>query len=50
MRHFVGSGCLWLVAVLLVSILSVTDSAAEGFYVGLERVFQSRETWTFPRT
>ena len=39
MRHFTGKGCLWLVAVLLASALSVTDAAAEGFYVGLEAGF-----------
>ncbi|MCY3827422.1 MAG: porin family protein [Candidatus Dadabacteria bacterium] len=39
MRHFTGNGCLWLVAVLLAATLSVTDGAAEGFYVGLEAGF-----------
>lgn len=39
MRHFAGSVCFWLVAVILTSALSVTDSAAEGFYVGLEAGF-----------
>ncbi len=39
MRHFAGNGCFWLVAVLLASALSVTDSAAEGFYVGLDAGF-----------
>lgn len=39
MRHFAGNGCSWVVAVLLASALSVTDSAAAGFYVGLEAGF-----------
>ena len=39
MRHFVGGGCFWLVAVLLASVLPATDSLAEGFYVGLEAGF-----------
>ncbi|MXZ13225.1 MAG: porin family protein [Candidatus Dadabacteria bacterium] len=39
MRHFTGNGCFWLVAVLLASVLSVTDSVAEGFYVGVEAGF-----------
>ena len=39
MRHFAGNGCYWFVAVLLASALSVTDSAAEGFYIGLEGGF-----------
>ena len=39
MRHFTGSGCFWLVAVVLASALSVMDSAAEGLYLGLEAGF-----------
>ena len=39
MRHFAGNGRFWLLAVLLASALSATDSAAAGFYVGLEAGF-----------
>ena len=39
MRHFAGNGCCWLLAVLLAFVLPVTDSVAEGFYVGLEAGF-----------
>ncbi len=39
MRYIAANAGFWLVAVLLASVLSVTDSAAEGFYVGLEAGF-----------
>ncbi len=39
MRHFAGNGRCWLLAVLLAFVLPVPDSAAEGFYVGLEAGF-----------
>lgn len=39
MGHFPGNGCIWLGAVLLASVLSAVDSAAEGFYVGFEAGF-----------
>ena len=39
MRYMAANAGFWLAAVLLASALSVTDSAAEGFYVGLEAGF-----------
>lgn len=39
MKYMAANAGFWLVAVLLASALSVTDSGAEGFYVGLEAGF-----------